>query len=160
MPKNNIDLIKELLIEITINKNKKDLLLEKINKIESKLENHNLKYKDIALKFIKDIKDDIEAGREINIDSTNNDEYTDNFFKTKIEIQNYNKLILEESYKAICENIYSDEKDLELVKKYFQEIEDNFLKYFTKLNIEIIAQNLLIYTSFKRKNIYQALNRL
>jgi hypothetical protein len=159
MPKNNIDLIKELLIEVSINKDKKDVLIRKINKIESELENHNLKYKDIAIKFIEDIKGDIEEGREINIDSTNNDEYVENFFKTKLETQNYNRLILEDSYKNIFNNIYSN-NNLVFLENEFKKIENNFVNYYEKLKTDVIAQNLLIYTSFKRKNVHQALNRL
>ena len=102
---NNIDIIKKILVEITINKWKNKIILEKIEEIKKSVDEKDKVYKDLVLEFIEEIKDDIKSGREINIDSTNNDEYTTNYFETKIQIQKYNSIIKETEYREIIKII-------------------------------------------------------
>lgn len=159
MKENNIDLIKKLLLEITVNKNNIETLSQHIVKIENDLDKKS-KYYGMAKGFIYDIKLDIKSWNDINIDSTNNDEYIDNYFTTKLETQKYNKLILESNYKKIFEITYSNKVNIKEIIELYIEIEENYIKYSKKINTSIIAKNLLIFSSFNKKNPNQALNRL
>lgn len=157
---NNIDIIKKILVEITINKWKNKIILEKIEEIKKSVDEKDKVYKDLVLEFIEEIKDDIKSNREINIDSTNNDEYTTNYFETKIQIQKYNSIIKETEYREIIKIINSKNIDIKNINKNLEKIEKNYISKIKGLDTKIISKNLLIYTTFERKNHLQALNRL
>lgn len=131
MKEKNIDLIKKLLLEITVNKNNRETLLQHIIKIENDLDKKS-KYYEMAKGFIDDIKLDIKSWNDINIDSTNNDEYIDNYFTTKLETKKYNKLILESNYKKIFEITYSNKINIKEIIDLYIEIEENYIKYSKK----------------------------
>ncbi len=133
--------------------------LEKIKKYKLKLNNDD-KYSKIVLWFLNDIEDDIISGRKINIDSSKSDNYLENYFLTKNEINIYNNLILKDKYREFFDILQKDNIDLEKVKKIIIEINNNFLKTINQLDSKIIAKNLLIFTLFTRNIPSEAFIRL
>lgn len=161
MTKSTTTIIKELLVEVTINKNNKKILIEKINKLEIDLKTSKWKYKDVALSFINDVREDIKEWREINIDKIKNDEYIENYFITKLQININNSLILENEYNIILNEFLNKNKpNLKIIKNSTKKMYSHFIKINKKVDIKIIAQNLLIFTTFERKKPYSALYRL
>ncbi|MDD3144624.1 MAG: hypothetical protein PHV23_00775 [Candidatus Gracilibacteria bacterium] len=143
------------------NKNKINLkeALEKIKKYKSKLNNDD-KYSKTVLGFLNDIEDDIVSGRKINIDLSKSDDYLENYFLTKNEINIYNNLILKDKYREIFDILQSNNIDFEKVKKCIIKINNKFLNTINQLDSKIIAKNLLIFTLFTRNLPSEAFVRL
>lgn len=138
----------------------KEKLLKKITTYENKVKNSKTSYTSIVLGFIEDIKWDILAGREINIDNSKSDEYIESYFQTKNEVSLINNLILLKEYKEIFNILYSDKKNIKVIKNNIQKIVKNFTIKLDNINSKNIAKNLLIFTLFKRNKPSSALYRL
>jgi len=165
-----LDIAKELILisakyfwKITEENKKK--LFNKFDEYEKKLEKDNTKYSKTILEFVLDLKNDLLSGRKLNIDKISSDEYLENYLITKNELKIYNSLIDLKIYREIFDGLntknYNNKKIDELLEKFIK----NFLKNSKKLNSKIIAQNILIFTSFDRiiaskylKNLYLFLN--
>lgn len=153
-----IKLTKELIfIAATYDKKDKSELSNVSKKLEAYKQkiNSNEKYFQVAISFIDDIVDDIKNNREISLDNTKSDDYLENYFITKNEVNIYNELIDINLYNKIIE-----EKDLETIKKLISEIEQNYYKNIIKLNTKNISKNLLIFTLFKRNIVTELIIRL
>ena len=161
-----LDIAKELVLITAkfswkITEENKKKLLKKFDEYEEKLEKDNTKYSKTILEFVLDLKDDLLSGRKLNIDKISSDEYLENYLITKNELKFYNSLIDLKIYREIFDELnkknYDNKKIDELLEKFIK----NFLGNYKKLNSKIIAQNLLIFTSFDRiiaskylKNLY------
>ena len=151
-----LDIAKELiLITVKYRKNiqesQKQKLLGVFEEYEKKLKNETTKYAQTILSFVVDLKNDLISGKELNIDKISTDEYLQNYLLTKNELMIYNSLILEESYRKIFDELNKEKKDTKIIEKNFEKLIKNFVNNLKKLNTKIIAQNLLLFTSFERK---------
>lgn len=150
-----LDIWKELIIISAkywnvSSKKDKELILNKFDKYELKLNSNNTKYSNLILWFLLDLKGDLLNWRKLNIDSLNTDEYLENYLLTKNELINYNKLILTDSYRTIfneLNKIFDSNNDL--IDNELTKLSKNFNTHIKKLNSNIIAQNFLIFSSFK-----------
>lgn len=138
----------------------KEKFLKLLNFYEAKLTGDSSQYKSIILWFIKDIRWDIEMWRQINIDNIQDDEYVTNYFITKYELDNFNKLIDAESFKNIFTELQKKNYNKEKVVDAVQKIDAQFRVHFKKLSKKNISKNLLIFTQFERTLPIPALNRL
>ncbi len=134
-----------------VEKQKEKNKLEKILfNYEKQLKTDNTKYSKTILSFLYDLKNDLESGRELNIDNIETDEYLENYLVVRRELKYYNSLILEENYRIIFNELIKKELDNNLINKNLEILKNNFLENFKKLNSKNIAKNLLIFTSFDR----------
>jgi ribosomal protein L22 len=150
-----LDIAKELILitakyKKNINESKKQKLLNVFSKYENKLKKEETKYAQTILSFVVDLKNDLISGKKLNIDKISTDEYLENYLLTKNELMIYNSLILKESYRKIFDELNKEKKDTKIIEKNLEKLIKNFINNSKKLNTKIIAQNLLIFTSFER----------
>lgn len=129
-------------------------LLEQIESYESELGWDKTKYSNVILWFIKDLKSDLLAWRELNIDSIDSDEYLENYFITKNEVQIFNNLIPKKEYRLLFDKKTKNHNEI------YQIIEKQFLKQLKSLNSKNIAKNLLIFTLFNKDKPLDWLSRI
>jgi len=129
----------------------KQKLLKIFQKYEKELSQDNTKYSEVILWFVIDLKNDLQEGRELNIDNLKTDEYLENYLLIKQELKYFNSLILQDSYRKIFDEILKkDKQNKKIISSELDKIYKNFISNFKKLNSKIIAKNLLIFTSFDR----------
>lgn len=153
-----IKLTKELIfIAATYDKEDKSELSNVSKKLEAYKQkiNSNEKYSQVAISFIDDIVDDIKNNREIRLDNTKSDDYLENYFITKNEVDLYNNLIKIDLYNKII-----NEKDINEFKKSIRLLNKNYFENIKKINTTNIAKNLLIFTLFKRNIVTDLLKRI
>ena len=138
----------------------KKKFLKLLDTYEKKVSWQVSKYSAVVLWFITDIRSDIEAWREIDIDSIDDDEYLENYFIIKHELDIFNTLIDEKSFKAIFLELKKEEYNLENIKIALHNFDEQFQKSFKKLSYKNIAKNLLIFTTFDRKLPIPALHKV
>jgi len=160
----NIKIAKELIfLAGTYNAKKKkedkQLILDKIAGFKKEINMDEKNYTTV-LSFIEDIQNDLLYWREINIDKSSSDEYIENYFITKNEIDIYNNLILLKQYREVFDILQAKDRDFEKVRNHINEINLNFNKSLKELNSKNIAKNLLIFTIFTRNLPTEAFARL
>lgn len=138
----------------------KEKFLKLLASYEKKLTKDTHKYSQIVLWFIYDIRDDLESNREINIDSISDDEYIENYFVTKHELDNFNQLIDQESFKIIFSELQKKEINKKKIDTAIKSIQSCFNSHFKKIHQKNLAKNLLIFTTFERTLPLPALERL
>ncbi len=138
----------------------KQQFLKLLNNYEKQLENEDNKYVEVILGFIHDIRGDIEEGREINIDTIKDDEYVENYFIIKHELDNFNNLINEDVYEDIFDELRKKSYEKKDIAQLVKKLETQFRAHFKQLSSKNIAKNLLIFTLFERKLPMPALKRL
>ncbi len=134
-------------------------ILKKFWEYKSQLNNKNCKYTQTVLWFIRDLENDIIENRKLEIDTIQHDNYLENYFISKREINHYNKLIDTDIYREIFDEFYNNknpEKILQLTQKLWQ----HFIEEYKNISAENIAKNLLIFSDFDKKIISQALKNL
>jgi len=152
-----LDIAKELILisgkySKIADESEKTKLLNIFNKYEKQLLEDNTKYSEVILWFITDLKSDLENNRILNIDNLNTDEYLENYLLIKNELKIYNWLILESSYRKIFNELNKKTKqDKKIISWELDKIIKNFNLNIKKINTKVIAQGLLIFTSFERK---------
>lgn len=92
--------------------------------------------------FLKDIIWDIESGREINIDSIEQDEYIENYLHAENQVKAYNALL---SRNLFTKAVESSGKDYTLAIK---DIKKHFTASYKTLNEKNFAKYLLIINEF------------
>ena len=160
----NLKIAKELIfLAWTYNTKKKKedskIIIEKIESYKKDIDTTEKNHKTI-LNFIEDIKNDLLSWKEINLDSSSSDEYIENYFITKNEIDIYNNLILLKQYREVFDILQTKDRDFEKVRNLISEINLNFNKSLKELNSKNIAKNLLIFTIFTRNLPTEAFSRL
>ena len=155
-----IQIIKNLLAEITLNKKDKNKLKDIINKYKKIIENKNSRYKKIAENYINDIENDIKNNIEININSSNNDEYLENYFISKRQAEIYNRLINKDIYTELINLLKEEKINKNKIKEKNKELVENFNKYFKLMSTKRVSKNLLIFNTIKKDNSYEFLFRL
>ena len=133
------------------NQNEKEKILKIFSDYEKELNKDNTKYSKTILWFLIDLKDDLLSGRELNIDNLKTDEYLENYLLITRELRYYNSLILEENYRIIFDELNKKKINNKIIEENLEEIRKNYISQIKKLNSKLIAQNLLIFTSFDRK---------
>lgn len=137
----------------------KNKLLEKFQNYKDEIWEWNCKYSQTVLWFIQDLEADIQAGRKLEIDNIEHDNYLENYFVTQRELNHYNNLIDSNIYRAIFDE-YFWERDEEKIEMLTKKMVENFIQEYKKLTPENIAQNLLIFSWFDKKIISQWLKNL
>jgi hypothetical protein len=137
----------------------KNKLLVKFNEYKIILSKGNSKYSDTVNDFLIDLESDLTAGRKLQIDKIDHDDYLENYFISQREINHYNSLIDEKLYNKIFEEI-NTQKDLEKITKYLLKLEKNFSKQIKLISSENISKNLLIFSLFEKKLVSNALKNL
>ncbi len=160
----NLQIAKELIfLAWTYNAKKKKedskIIIEKIESYKKDIDTTEKNHKTI-LNFIEDIKNDLLSWKEINLDSSSSDEYIENYFITKNEIDIYNNLILLKQYREVFDILQAKDRDFEKVRNLITEINLNYIKSLKELNSKNIAKNLLIFTIFTRNLPTEAFARL
>lgn len=141
------------------NEVEKKQLLKKFSEYKKILSKDDSKYSDTINDFLIDLESDLEAGRKLQIDKINHDDYLENYFIAQREINHYNLLINEELYNKIFEEINTN-KDLNKITKYLIKLEKQFTKQIILLSSEKISKNLLIFSLFEKKLVSKALKNL
>ncbi len=155
-----IQIIKNLLAEITINKKNKNKLKEIINKYRILIQAKNSRYKKIAESYLNDIEEDINNNIEINIDSSSNDEYLENYFISKRQAEIYNRLIDKDIYLELISLLKEKKLNKSKINEKNKKLIENFNKYYKLLSANKIAKNLLIFNTIKKENNYEYYYRL
>jgi hypothetical protein len=138
----------------------KEKFLKLLDTYEKELQEQSSRYTKVIMRFIHDIRSDILEGREINIDTIQDDEYIENYFVTKHEIDNFNNLINIELYETIFDELRKNKHDKKVVIQSVKKLDIQFRSHFKKISNTNISKNLLIFTTFERKLPMPALNRL
>lgn len=138
----------------------KKKFLKLLASYEQKIAWDTSKYSQVVLSFIQDIRGDIESWREINIDSIDDDEYLENYFIIKHELDNFNRLINKESFKIIFLELKKKKYDETNLKKAIHALDKQFQQAFKKLSYKNIAKHLLIFTTFERNLPTPALHKI
>ena len=139
-------------------KEKKNIL-SKFDEYKKEIWTNDDKYSNTILWFIQDLESDIQENRKLQIDSIMHDDYLENYFVTKREINHYNNLLNSNIYREIFDEFYWDknkDKILELAKK----LSLNFEEEYKKINSKDIAKNLLMFSYFDKKIISEWLKNL
>lgn len=137
----------------------KKSILSKFNEYKKEIWTNHDKYSNTVLSFIQDLEVDIQENRKLRIDSISHDDYLENYFVTKREINHYNNLLNSNIYREIFDEYYWDknkDKILELAKK----LSLNFEEEYKNINSKNIAKNLLIFSYFDKKIISEWLKNL
>lgn len=137
----------------------KKKLLKKFKEYKKVLSKDNTKYSDTVNSFLIDLEADLEAGRKLQIDKIDHDDYLENYFIAQREVNHYNSLVDEKLYNKIFEVINSD-KNLDTITKYLLKLEKNFSTQIKLISSEDISKNLLIFTLFEKKLVSSALRNL
>ena len=109
--------------------------------------------------FIEDLESDIQAGRKLEIDSIEHDNYLENYFVTQRELNHYNNLLNSNIYREIFDEFYKN-RNPEKIWELTQKLTQNFIQEYKKLYPENIAKNLLIFSHFDKKIISEWLKNL
>lgn len=138
----------------------KEKFLKLLDTYENKLQGQSSKYTKVVISFIHDIRSDILEDREINIDTIQDDEYIENYFVTKHEIDNFNNLINTELYENIFDELRKNKHDKQIIIQSVKKLDTQFRLHFKRISSKNISKNLLIFTTFERKLPMPALRRL
>lgn len=138
----------------------KEKFLKLLDNYEKKLQNQSSKYTKVIISFIHDIRSDILEDREINIDTIQDDEYIENYFVTKHEIDNFNNLINTELYEIIFDELRKNKHNKQIIIQSVKKLDTQFRSHFKKISYKNISKNLLIFTTFERQLPMPALKRL
>ena len=150
-----VNIAKELILisakfKKKLTKKETELLFKKFDDYEKKLKKDTTKYSETILSFVIDLKNDLKSWRELNIDKLSTDEYLENYLLTKNEVNIYNSLISNKSYRNIFNILNLKMIDNKKIELELDELIKIYNLNINKINTEIIAKNLLIFTLFKR----------
>ena len=137
----------------------KKKLVKKFNEYKKDLSQDTSKYSDTIGNFLIDLESDLKAGRKLQIDSIEHDNYLENYFIAQREINHYNLLINEEIYQDIFNEINWN-KNPDIILEKIKLLDDNFSKEILLISPEKISKNLLIFTLFEKKLVSKALKNL
>lgn len=143
-----------------VSKTEGEKLLLTLNETFQKLKGSSSKYAPKILEFIHDLRGDIIAWRELNIDGIKNDEYIENYFIASSEAARYNWLIQETLYEKIILNLRNEKIDEKALKKDVKLVSQNFNSEYKKLSAKNIAKHLLIFSLFEIKKPQKALKNM
>lgn len=137
----------------------KDKILDKFKTYKKDLKKDSSQYSNTVLEFILDLEWDIKAGRKLQIDNVDHDDFLENYFVTQREISHYNNLINEDLFIDIFEEVNWN-KNIGLIESKIKSLEVIFTKEIQLISHKNIAKNLMIFTLFERKIAAKALKRL
>lgn len=137
----------------------KDRLIDKFWEYREVLWEWNCKYSRTVLWFIQDLESDIYAWRKLEIDDIQHDNYLENYFISKRELSHYNKLIDKNIYRKIFDE-FNSSRNLDIIEKLTKQLVKNFVSEYKNLSPENIAKNLLIFSNFDKKVIWDWLKNL
>lgn len=137
----------------------KSKLIKKFKEYKKILNKDDSEYSNTVNLFLIDLQADLEAGRKLQIDSIEHDDYLENYFISQREINHYNSLINEDLYISIFNEINWD-KNYKIIDKLVDDLSENFLKEVLLISAEKISKNLLIFTLFEKKLVSKALRNL
>lgn len=143
-----------------VSKKQSEEIIKKLEEYKVQLEESTSKYSPRILWFIHDILGDIQAGRELQIDSIKNDTYIENLLVTKNERDVYNSLIEKDIYKEIIKTLKSTKTTKKELDTYILKIEKNFNSYLKKISTKNVSKNFLIFTSFQIEKPQQAIKNI
>lgn len=143
----------------TYTEEEKKKLLKKFKDYKKVLSKDNSKYSNTINNFLIDLEADLQAGRKLEIDTIDHDDYLENYFISQREINHYNSLINEEIYNNIFKEINSS-KNLEKINKYLNDLVEIFNEHIMLISTENISKNLLIFSLFEKKLVSKALRNL
>lgn len=131
----------------------KEKIIKKLLYYKEKLEWGDNSYSKKLLDFISDLLADLDSNKPLQIDNLFEDDYVWNFYDAYKQAKIYNSLINKENYLKIFEN----KKDNNIL---FLEFYENFIKYYSKLDFDLISKNYLIFTTFEIKTAKKYFSRL
>jgi len=137
----------------------KESILNKFKKYKKALHKDSSQYSNTVLEFIIDLEWDIKAGRKLQIDNVDHDDFLENYFVTQREISHYNNLINEDLFIEIFEEVKWS-KNIQILTEKTKILEANFINEIKLISHDNIAKNLMIFTLFERKITAKALKRL
>jgi hypothetical protein len=122
-------------------------VLGELKKVEASLENDSSPLGKKVKTFLRDVIEDIESGREINIDGIQQDEYIENFLTAHIIVQHYNALLKKSDYLLARSHLWS--QNMSAFQKLVNEMQKSFKTHFKKVSSGEFAKYLLIIWEFK-----------
>lgn len=121
--------------------------LQELKKLQKNLALHTDPMTQKIRIFLDDIIGDIQEGREINIDSIEQDEYIENFLASEELTLQYNSLLKKSAYLRAQEAF--ENRDMQSFYTLSKEIQKNFMETLGKINRKNFASYIIIIHEFQ-----------
>ena len=118
-------------------------ILRELRSLLEKVKTDNSSLGKQVKRFLADVIDDIEQGREIDIDHIEQDEYIENYLNARAQVDAYNTILSKEFF-----TLANTTKSREEFSQAIKNIKKQALSSFRKLDAKVFAQMLLIISVF------------